>query len=96
MSSTTGWIYAATFVLAAAGFLVPFWPLSVVGVAIAALSQRWLFALALGLLLDVAWGAPTGLMQYLFFPFALLALLCALLRLWSSRYLFDRAVQETL
>lgn len=83
-----------TFILASAGFLVPFWPLSVAGVAIAALSGRWIFAVIVGLLLDIAWGAPTGAYQYIFFPFTMLALVCILARHWGGRYFFDRNPQE--
>lgn len=96
MSSVSRYLYAVTFALAGAGFLVPFWPLSVAGVAIAALSGRWVFAIIVGLLLDIAWGAPTGTMHLLFFPFTLLALICALLRIFGGRYLLDKQPQETL
>ncbi len=94
MSHSSRLLYAITFVLASAGFLLPFWPLSVAGVAIAALSGRWIFAVIIGLLLDIAWGAPTGTYQYIFFPFTVLALACMIARYYGARYFFDRNRQE--
>ena len=94
MSPTSRWLYASTFVLIAVGFLMPFWPLSVVGVALCALSGRWIFALAAALLVDVAWGAPLGTAQYLYFPLTLFALVCAFLRIWGGKFFLDRGVQE--
>jgi len=38
---------AISFVLAAGGFLVPFWPLSVLGIALAAFTGRWILAIAI-------------------------------------------------
>ncbi|MSR71039.1 hypothetical protein EXS62_03315 [Candidatus Kaiserbacteria bacterium] len=96
MTQTSRWIYAVTFLLGAAGFLLPFWPLSVLGVALCALSGRWLFAVAMGLLFDIAFGAPTGAWHFFFFPFTVLALLCGLARVWGGRYFLDRQPQETL
>jgi hypothetical protein len=96
MSRNSRWIYAATFLLAAAGFLVPFWPLSVLGTLIAALSGRWIFAILMGLLLDIAWGAPTGTLRFLFFPFTIVALLGVIARYWGSYYFLDKNPQERL
>lgn len=67
-------IVAASFVLVALGFLF-FWPLSVVGILLAALTGRWITAILLGLLLDIAYSTPIGRLHFLLFPFALLALL---------------------
>jgi hypothetical protein len=96
MTKTSRWIYATTFLLAAAGALLPFWPLCVAGILIAAFSGRWLFAVGMALLVDVAWGAPTGMLHFLYFPFTLLALLGAAVRVWGSRYFLDRNIQEKL
>lgn len=87
-------LLALFFMLAALGFLLPFWPLSVAGIVLAALWGRWFSALLIGLLLDLAWGAPVGLAQFLYFPFTLIAVVAALARLWVARYLLDRAPQE--
>ena len=94
MSHNSRLVYAVTFLLASAGFLVPFWPLSVMGVALAALSGRWVFGVVTGLLLDLAWGAPVGTLRYFFFPFTIVALLGFVLRYYGSYYFFDRNRQE--
>lgn len=94
MTSSSRWIYAVSFLLASAGFLLPLWPLSVLGVLLCALSGRFAFGLLMGLLLDLAWGAPTGTAQYLFFPFVALALVGVLARYFGSRYFLDRNLQE--
>lgn len=87
---------ALFFALAALGFLLPLWPLSVLGIVLAAAWGRWFFAVLIGLLLDLAWGAPVGLAHSLYFPFTLLAMVAALVRLWVGRYFADRGRQETL
>lgn len=94
MSAASRWIYATTAILIAAGFLLPFWPLSVVGVALCALSGRWLFAIAAALVVDIAWGAPLGLARYLYFPLTLFAALCALVRAWAAKYFLERDLVE--
>ena len=96
MTQSSRWIYAITFLLAAAGVLLPFWPLSVVGILIAALSGRWIFAVLVALLVDLAWGAPTGTLHFLYFPFTLLALAAAAARMWGGRYFLDKHPQEKL
>ncbi len=89
-------ILAAFFLLAALGFVLPFWPLSALGIALIALMGRWFLAVAVGLLLDLAWGAPIGLVHYLYFPFTLFAALCALARLAGATYFIDRDLPERL
>ncbi len=73
---------------------MPLWPLSIAGILLAALSGRIFFAVFAALILDIAWGAPTGLAQYLYFPVTLVALLSAALRLLSSRFLLQRGSPE--
>ena len=89
------WISAGSFALAAAGFLLPFWPLSVLGIALAAFTGRWMLAIVLGLLLDIAYGAPVGRWQMLYIPFTLAALVCTFLRYIASRYM-RKKYQDTL
>ena len=96
MSQSSRWMYAVTFLLASSGFLVPFWPLSVLGVLLAALSGRWIFGVILGLLLDLAWGAPTGTLRYFFFPFTIVALVGLIARYYGSRYFLDKNPQGKL
>jgi hypothetical protein len=90
------WVLAVFFAIAALGFLLPFWPLSILGIILAAASGRWFSALIIGILLDLAWGAPVGLAHYLYFPFTLVAVVSALARLWGGRYFIDRGRQERL
>lgn len=94
MTPASRWIYAITFGLAAAGFMLPFWPLAVVGILISVFSGRWLFGIIVALLIDLAWGAPTGALHFLYFPFTLLAVAGAAARIWGSRYFLDRNRQE--
>jgi hypothetical protein len=96
MTQTSRLIYALSFIIAGAGFLLPFWPLCIVGVLIAALSGRFIFAIFMGLLLDVAWGAPVGILHYIYFPFTILALVGALLQRLSGKYFLDRTPPDTL
>jgi len=96
MTPASRWIYTVSFLLASAGFLVPFWPLSVLGVLLCSFSGRYVFSLMMALLLDLAWGAPTGTAAFLFFPFAALSLAAGLARYWGSRYFLDRNLQERL
>jgi hypothetical protein len=86
MNNTT-WILAVAFVLAAAGYLLPLWPLTVAGILLLALSGRFIFAVALGLLLDVAYGAPVGRFHFLYFPFTLLAVIASLVQYIGWHYL---------
>ena len=96
MSQFTRFIYAVSFVLAGAGFILPLWPLSVVGVLLAALSRRYVFAVIIGVLLDLAWGPPQGVLHVLYVPFTLLALLATAARFWGSSYFLDRNIDERL
>lgn len=76
-----------SFLFAAAGFLWPFWPLSAAGILLAALLGYPVFAILLGLLLDVAYGAPLGHWGPLYVPFTILSVLGVLARSLGSRYL---------
>lgn len=96
MKSLTGWIYAVTFILVALGFLLPFWPLSFVGVLVAAFSGRWIFAVLAALLVDLAWGTPTGWLAFLFFPLTFSTLVLLVARALGGRYLFDKNPQARL
>lgn len=90
INSTTTWIVATSFLIAAAGFLLPFWPLTVVGIALCALSGRAVFAVAIGLLLDMGYGAPVGPYHALYVPFTLCALIFIALRVFGGRYMYRR------
>jgi hypothetical protein len=94
MSINTRWIVAVSFALAAAGFLLPLWPISAVGIVLAAASGRYIAAIGIGLLLDVAYGAPIGHFHFLYVPFTLLAVVIALLRWYLSSFLRESTVES--
>lgn len=96
MSRSSQLIYSLSFVIAASGFFLPFWPLCIVGVLIAALSGRWIFAIVTGLLIDLAWGAPQGVLAPLYVPFTLVAVAAALARHFLAGYFLDRSPSDTL
>lgn len=96
MSRTNQLIYALSFVIAAGGFFLPFWPLCIVGILIAALSGRWIFAILTGLLIDLAWGAPQGVWALVYAPFTLVAVVAALARHALAGYFLDRSPSDTL
>lgn len=73
----------ALFVL---GFLIPWWPLCLVSLLIAAGTGRFVIAVCMGLILDIAYGAPPGYLHALQFPFALLAAILSLTYAFLSRY----------
>jgi hypothetical protein len=96
MTPTSRYLYALCFAIAAAGFLLPFWPLSVLGVLIAALSGRYFFAVLMALLLDIGSGIPTGALKFLFLPFTALAVVASLARLVGAKYFLDKTPPDTL
>ncbi len=96
MTPSSRWIYAVSFILLSLGFLSPFWPLSLLGILLSALSGRYVFAVFVALILDIAYGAPTATVAYIYFPFTALALVASLLRHFSARFFLDRNRQETL
>ena len=96
MTLSSRYIYALSFAIAAIGFLLPFWPLCVLGVLIAALSGRYIFAVCMALLLDVGSGESVGLWRYVYVPFTLLAVAASLLRAYSSAYFLDKTPLDRL
>ena len=96
MTNNTGWIVASSFIISASGFLLGWWPLSVVGILILGLSGRWWFAVPIGMLFDLAYGTPLGALHYLYIPFTLVALVSIVVRSWSLKYVFSQSVQERL
>jgi hypothetical protein len=88
------WIYPLSFVISASGFLLPFWPLSVAGILVAAFAKKYIFAVIIGLLIDIAFGAPTRF-YYLYFPFALAGLIGVIIRILADKYILDKDYPET-
>lgn len=96
MTTSSRYIYALTFAISATGFLLPFWPLCVVGILIATLSGRYVFGIIVALLIDVGSGVPTGILHYLFVPFTILAIAATLLRVFAGSYFLDKTPPGTL
>ncbi len=90
------WILAVSFALATGGFLVQFWPLEALGILLAALTGHWIVAIMIGLLLDLANGAPFGMLHFLYIPFTLLAIVASGARRFGLRYFMNSSTQETL
>ncbi len=82
-------IVTVSLLLVIAGFFVPLWPLSVLGLLLLALTGHYVVAVVIGLLLDIAFGAPTGVLHFLYVPFTLLSLGISLLRYIFSDYFRD-------
>jgi hypothetical protein len=80
-----------SLLLVVAGFLLPFWPLCLLGLMLLAVAGRYIVAVVVGLFLDIAFGVPTGVLHLLYVPFTLLALFISLLRYLFSDYFRDEA-----
>ena len=79
----------AAALLVLAGFLVPWWPLSVAGVCLLAAFGPAPAALFVALVLDLIYGVPTGFLHVLIFPTVVLALCLVLCRSFIIRHLRD-------
>ncbi|MCX6820203.1 MAG: hypothetical protein NT019_02920 [Candidatus Adlerbacteria bacterium] len=76
---------AVLFVLLA--FLFSWWPFALVGVVLAALCGRAVTAVVLALVLDCAYGVPSGYVHVIFFPFTFLALCIVSARAVLARHM---------
>lgn len=94
--NSTRWTLALIFLVTAGSFLLGFWPLAAVGVAAMGFVGKGYTAVLLGLLLDLAYGAPVSSAGYLFFPFTILGLFVVVVRYWGLRYFINRDSQERL
>ena len=83
-------------VLALGGFFIPWWPLGVIAIILAALRGLGAFALIVGMIMDLSFGAPLGALHYLYFPFTLLAGLAVAAHLIGIQFIFNRKEQEWL
>jgi len=78
----------ASVLLGALAIVVPYWPLSVVAILLAALGGEWPLAVVLGMLFDVLYGRPPGgFLHTLVFPFTILAVVLSVMRPLIKRYL---------
>jgi hypothetical protein len=92
--TSTRTLLALTFLVTSAGFLMELWPLALVGiVAMGCVGKGW-YAIPVAFLLDLAYGAPTGTMYVLVFPFTIAALAVIVIRFWAARYFLDKTSQE--
>jgi hypothetical protein len=73
--------------LLAAGFLFSFWPLSAVGLLLAAATGQYAIAIVIGLILDVLYGAPVGRWHFVHVPFTLLSLLACFAHYYLSAFM---------
>lgn len=96
MTFPSRYIYALTFGITATGFLLPFWPFTVLGILVAVFSGRYWFAIGMALLIDIGSGMPTGIMWYVGLPFTALAAVAALIRVLVERYFLDKTPPSTL
>ncbi len=85
MRTSTITINIVAWALVAAGFVL-MWPLSALGLLLLGITGRYAAAIAAGLLLDVAFGVPTGVLHTVYVPFTLLALTLSLLRYYFGGY----------
>lgn len=70
----------------AAGFLLPFWPLCLLGTLLFAGSGQYILAIVVGLLLDALYGAPVGNLHVLYVPFTLLSFVASAAHYYLSVY----------
>jgi hypothetical protein len=79
--------FGVSILLVTAGFFIPFWPLCVVGVLLLGATSHRILALMTGVLLDLAYGVPTGIFHIILFPFTILAIIAMLFPVLSKQYL---------
>lgn len=80
-------IVAAVIICFIAGLVLPWWPLAVFAALLAALFSWWPLAILLGLVLDCIFGAPTGFLHAVPFPFTLLIVVIVVAKALSIRHL---------
>lgn len=73
------------------GFLVPWWPLMALGIALLVLYGHTGLGVSAGLLFDVLWGAPPGAFMLLHFPFLLFAAVCVGVRALALAFILPRS-----
>lgn len=96
MKSADTWVYIGAFLLAVGGLIFSFWPLILLGIAIAVLYGHEFYGAFLALLFDLVLGVPTGMLGYVHFPLVIFALLCFVVRYFALRYVLERAGSDTI
>lgn len=83
-----GWPLLLALACAALAVLVPYWPLALLSVLVAALGGEWAAAIAIGIFFDILYGRPPGgWLHAIAFPFTILAAALSLARRFAARYL---------
>ena len=80
-------ILVLSILLCVLGLVVGWWPLSLLGVLLAAFGGRWIVALLFAFLLDCIFGAPLTFLHALVFPFTFLTLCIVIVRALTIRHL---------
>jgi hypothetical protein len=57
------------------GFLISFWPFTLLGIGLAVWRGNWILALMFALAADLLYGVPVGLLHIVGFPFTVAALI---------------------
>jgi hypothetical protein len=96
MKSADTFVYVGAGALAVGGLIFSFWPLTLLGIAIAVLYGHEFYGTFLALLFDVILGVPTGVLEYVQFPLVIFALVCFVVRYFALRYVLERAGSDTI
>ncbi len=75
-----------SFAALAAGLILSFWPLALLGLLLAAATGQYAVAIVIGIFMDVTYGAPVGRLYWLSVPFMLLAFVTCALQYYLSVY----------
>ncbi len=96
MKSADTWVYVGAFALAACGLLFSFWPLTLLGIAVAVLYGHEFYGVFLALFFDLVLGVPTGALGYVHFPLVIFALVCFVVRYFALRLVLERTGVDTI
>jgi len=77
-----------------AGFVFSFWPLGLLGLLLAAAVGQYGFAIVIGLLMDIGYGAPIGQWHFLYVPFTLLSFILCVLHYLLSAYFREGGIER--
>lgn len=78
------------------GFLFQFWPFFLIAIVALGLGGYYIPATALGIVLDITFGVPGGILRFIWFPFTAGALLIVALHMASLHYMLPRTAREKL
>lgn len=78
------------------GLLLSLWPLVPAGVALLVFEGHVALGVTSGLVADLIFGAPLGMLSYVHFPFLLFAVACVVLRVVAVSVVLPRGGANTL